>query len=179
MNSDVLLIHMKKLTENINELGRKINERDKLRSDSWYEDNLDHDYGYESNYCHPYDTHQFPHPRNKEFLTISSEAMSKYQTQPKPRVSDSGNPIRYPTQVIIAVKKQDKQSHFDFSEILGAPHPMPNNYTRRLPQFSGNNDISIEIHLDILWDYMEIIGADNEYVYMRALEESLRGDVQL
>ena len=56
---------------------------------------------------------------------------------------------------------------------------MPNDYTRRLPQFSGNNDISIEIHLDILWDYMEIRGEDNEDVYMRALGESLQGNLQL
>ena len=56
---------------------------------------------------------------------------------------------------------------------------MPNDYTRRLPQFNGNKDISIEIHLDILWDYMEIRGADNEDVYMQALGESLRGDAQL
>ena len=129
---------------------RQINERDRWRSDPWYEDNLDHDYGYESNYRDPYDTHQFPYPRYKEFLTISSEPMSKYQTQPKPRVTDSSNPTRCPTQVTRVVKKQDKQSHFDFSEILGAPHPMPNNYTRRLPHFNGNKDISIESHLDIL-----------------------------
>ena len=39
--------------------------------------------------------------------------------------------------------------------------------------FNGNKDISIEIHLDILCDYMEIRGAENEDVYMRALGESL------
>ena len=150
MNSDVLLRCVKELTENINEVKRQINKRDKWRSDSWYEDDLDHDYGYESNYHNPYDTHQFPYPRYKEFLTISSELMSKYQTQPNPRVTDSGNPIRYPTQVTKAVKKQDKQSPFDFSEILRAPHAMPNDYTRRLPQFNGNKDISIESHLDML-----------------------------
>ena len=70
-------------------------------------------------------------------------------------------------------------SPFDFSEIPRAPHPMPNDYTRRLPQFSGNNEISIESHLDILWDYMEIRGVNNEDVFMRALGESLQGDVQL
>ena len=75
--------------------------------------------------------------------------------------------------------KKDKQSPFDFSEIPGALHPMPNNYTRRFPQFNGNKDISIKSHLDILWDYMEIRGVDNEDVYMRALGESLQGDVQL
>ena len=99
--------------------------------------------------------------------------MSKYQTQPKPRVTDLGNPIRYPNQITIAVEKQGKQCPFDFSEIPRAPHPMPNDYTRRLPQFNGNKDISIESHLDILWDYMEIRGADNEDVYMRALGESV------
>ena len=50
---------------------------------------------------------------------------------------------------------------------------MPNDYTRRLPQFNGNKDVYIESHLDILWDYMEIRGADNEDVYMWALGESL------
>ena len=56
---------------------------------------------------------------------------------------------------------------------------MPNDYTRRMPRFNGNKDISIESHLDILWDYMESRGANNEDVYMRALGESLQGDVQL
>ena len=67
------------------------------------------------------------------------------------------------------MKKQDRQS----------PHPMPKNYTRRMPRFNGSKDISIESHLDILWDYMESRGANNEDVYMRALGESLQGDVQL
>ena len=56
---------------------------------------------------------------------------------------------------------------------------MPNDYIRRMPWFNGNKDISIESHLDILWDYMESRGANNEDVYMRALGESLQGDVQL
>ena len=89
MNSDVILRRTKELIENINEVRRQINERDKWRSDSWYEDNLDHDYGYESNYHSPYDTHQFSDPLNKEFLTILIETMSKYQTHPKPEVNDS------------------------------------------------------------------------------------------
>ena len=166
---------MMERTENINKAGRQINERDKWRSDSWHEDDLDHDYGYESNYRDPYGTHQFTYPCYKKYLTISSEPMSKYQTQPKPRVADPGNPIRYPTQIIRAVKKQDKQSPFDFFEIPGAPHPLPNDDTRRLPQFNKNKNISVEGHLDILWDYMEIRGADNADVYMRALGESITG----
>ena len=52
---------------------------------------------------------------------------------------------------------------------------MPNDYTKRLPQFNGNKDIAIESHLDILYDYMEIRGADNEDVYMRALENPCEG----
>ena len=157
---------MKKLTENINEARRKINERDKWRSNYWYEDDIDHDYGYEYNYHDPYDTHQFPYPFYKECLTISSELMSKYQTQPKPRVTDTGNIIRYPTQITKVVRKKDKQSPYDFSKISGAPHPMPNSYIRRLPPFNGNKDISIESDLDTLWNYMEIIGVNNEDVYM-------------
>ena len=65
MNSDVIIQRMRELTESINEVTRRMNERDRWMSDSWYEIDLDHDYGYESNYCNPYDTHQFPHPRNK------------------------------------------------------------------------------------------------------------------
>ena len=80
MNSDVLLRRMKELTEDIKEARRQINERDRWRSDSWYEDDADHDYGYESNYRNPYDTHQFPHPSNKGCPTLPSESMSKYQT---------------------------------------------------------------------------------------------------
>ena len=52
---------------------------------------------------------------------------------------------------------------------------MPNDYTRRMPRFNGNKDMSIESHLDILWDYMESRGADNEDIYMRAFGESLQG----
>ena len=150
MNSDVLLRRMKGLTENITKVRRKINERDRWRSDSWDEDNLDHVYGYEFNYRNPYDTHQFPYPCYKECLTISSELMSKYQTQPKSRVADLGNPIRYPTQITRAVRKKDKNSPFEFSEIPGQPHLMPSGYTRRLPHFNANKDIYIETHLDTL-----------------------------
>ena len=53
-------------------------ERDRWRSNYWYEDEFEHDY----------DTHQFPHPRNKYFSTIPSEPVSKHQTHPKPRVND-------------------------------------------------------------------------------------------
>ena len=72
---------MKESNESINELERKIDKRDKWTSYSGYEDDLDQDYGYESSYHKPYDTHQFPYPHYKECLTISSKPMSKYQTQ--------------------------------------------------------------------------------------------------
>ena len=107
MNSNIFIRRMKELNESINELERKIDERDKWRSDSWYEDDLDHDYGYKFSYHNPYDTHQFPYPHYKGFLTISSELMSKYQTQPKPRVTDPTNPKRYPTQITRTVRKKE------------------------------------------------------------------------
>ena len=103
--------------------------------------------------------------------------MSKYQTQPKPRVTDPGNPIRYPTQITRAVRKKAKPSPFDFSEILGAPHPMPKGYSEGLPRFYVNAIESIEKHLDAVWYYMEAYGAEDEDVYMRALCESLGGNV--
>ena len=162
---------MKELTKNMIETTRQINERDRWRSDYEYEDDLKHDYGYESSYHNLYDTHQFPHPCNKDFPTIPSGLVSQHQvkdpcnflhqcntsfvvTTPdklvsrhEPRSQSQSKPYSLVTR---AVKKQDKQSPFDFSEIPGAPHPMPNDYTRRLPQFNGNKDISIECHLDIL-----------------------------
>jgi len=171
MNSDVFLRHMKELTKNMIETTRQINERDRWRSDYGYEDDLEHDYGYESSYHNLYDTHQFPHPCNKDFPTIPSGLVSKHQvndpcnplhrcntssvvttpnklvSQHEPRSQSQSKPY---SQVIRVVKKQDKQSPFDFFEISGTPHPMPNDYTRRFPQFNGNKDISIESHLDIL-----------------------------
>ena len=143
MNSDVFLRHMKELTKNMIETTRQINERDRWRSDYRYEDDLEHDYGYEYSYHNLYDTHQLPHPCNKDF---PSGPISQHE----PINQSHSKPY---SQVTRVVKKQDKRSPFDFSKIPEAPHPMPNNYTRRLPQFSGNNDISIERHLDILWDY--------------------------
>ena len=71
-------------------------------------------YLYEDDFEHDYDTHQFPHPRNKDFPTIPSGPLSKHKV----------NPIRYPTQINRAVRKQAKPSPFDFSEIPVAPHPM-------------------------------------------------------
>ena len=53
---------------------------------------------------------------------------------------------------------------------------MHKGYIKNLPCFRGNNAKSIEDHLQILWDHMEVRGADDEDVYMRALGESLDGD---
>ena len=155
MNSDLFLKHMKELTKNM--IG--INKRDIWRSYYGYEVDIEHDYGYDSSYHNIYDTHQLPHPCNKYFPNIPSGPVSRHE----PRSQSQSN---HYSQVTRAVKKQDRQSPFEFSEISGAPHPMPNNYTRGIPRFNGNKDISIEIHLDILWDYMESRGSNDEYVYM-------------
>ena len=144
MNSDVFLRHMKELTKNMIKNTRQINKRDRRILDYGYEDDLEHDYGYESSYHNPYDAHQLPHPCNKDFPTIPSGPVSRHE----PRSLSQSKPY---IQVTRAVKKQDKRSSFDFSEIPGAPHPMPNDYTRRLPQFSGNNDIS-----KVIWTFSGI-----------------------
>ena len=70
--------------------------------------------------------------------------MNKYQ------VNDHCNPIRYPTQTTRDVRKKAKPSTFDFSEILGAPHPMPKGYSEGLPRFYANAIESIEKHLDVV-----------------------------
>ena len=103
--------------------------------------------------------------------------MSKYQTQPKPGVNDSRGSVRHPSKLIRVIKKKVKPSPFNFSEIPGAPHPMPNDYIKRLPRFSGNNPI--EGYLDIFWLYMESWCAKDEDVYMHALGASLDGDAKL
>ena len=118
MNSYIFIRRMKELNKNINKLERKL--------DYGYEDDLEHDYGYESSYHNLYDTHQLPHLGNKDFPTISSGPVSRHE----PRSQSQSNPY---SQVTRVVKKQDKRSPFDFSEIPGAPHPMPNDYIRRLP----------------------------------------------
>ena len=78
---------MKELNESINEAKRRINGRDRWRSNYEYKDDLEHDYGYESSYHNLYDTHQFPHPCNKYFPTIPSGLVSQHQ------VSDPCNPL--------------------------------------------------------------------------------------
>ena len=131
-----------------------------------YEEDLEHDYGYESSYHNLYDTHQFPHPRNIDFPTIPSGPLSKHKV----------NPIRYPTQINRAVRKRAKPSPFDFSEIPGAPHPMPKGYSEGLPRLYANAIESIEKILDVVSYYMEAYRAEDEDVYMQALGESLEGN---
>ena len=46
---------------------------------------------------------------------------------------------------------------------------MPKDYIKMLPRFYGNNATSIEDHLQMLWDHMEVRDPDYEDVYMRAL----------
>ena len=56
---------------------------------------------------------------------------------------------------------------------------MPNDYTKELPCFSGNNSISIEGYLDVFWWYMESQGAEDEDVFMHSLGAALDGDAKL
>ena len=75
----------------------------------------------------------------------------------------------------IKLKKQ-LLSHFDFSQVYEAPHPMPKRYSEGLPRFFATSVESIESHLDACWCYMESMGAEHEDVYMRGLCESLGGN---
>ena len=54
---------------------------------------------------------------------------------------------------------------------------MPNRYIEGSPRFNANAIKSIESHLDAFWCYMESLGAEDEDVYLQALDESLGGNV--
>ena len=56
---------------------------------------------------------------------------------------------------------------------------MPKDYIKKLPRFYGNIATSIEDHLQILWDRMEVRGTDDKDFYMWSLGESLDGDARL
>ena len=101
MNSDVFLKHLKEVIQNMIETNRQINERNRWRSEYGYEDDLEHDYGYESSYHNLYDTHQLPHPCNRNFPTIPSGPVSQHE----PRSQSQSNPY---SQVTRVVKKQDR-----------------------------------------------------------------------
>ena len=88
MNSDVFLRHMKELTKKTIETTRQINERDRWRSEYGYEDDLEHDYGYESSYPNIYETHRLRHPCNKDFPTIPSRPVSRHE----PRIQSKSKP---------------------------------------------------------------------------------------
>ena len=96
MNSDVFLKHLKEVTKNMIETNRQINERNRWRSDYGYEDDLEHDYGYESSYHNLYDTHQLPHPCNKNFPTIPSGPVSRHE----PRSHSQSKPSSQVTRVV-------------------------------------------------------------------------------
>ena len=105
MNSNVFLKHLKEVTKNMTETNRQINERNRWRSDYKYEDDLEHDYGYESSYHNLYDTHQLPHPCNKNFPTISSGPVNRHE----PRSHSQSKPY---SQVTRVVKKKRKMVSF-------------------------------------------------------------------
>src|SRR5712692_3902230 len=86
MNSNVFLRHMKEVNKHMIENTRQICERNRWRSDYGYDDDLEHDYGYESSYHNLYDTHQLPHPCNKDFPTIPSGPVSQHEPRSQSRL---------------------------------------------------------------------------------------------
>ena len=75
-------------------------------------------------------------------------------------------------------RSRARPSPFDFSLIQGAPHDMPEKYFDKLPKFSGSSAKSIEEHIESVWNYMDVYGAEAEDVYMVALKTSLEGDAR-
>ena len=80
MNSDVFLRSIEELNKIITKLKKQKEERNRWRSNSWYKDDFEHDYGYEPTYHDPYHSHQFPHPYNEVFPINYIEPISKHQT---------------------------------------------------------------------------------------------------
>ena len=72
MNSDVFLKRLKEVTKNMIETNWQISERNIWRSDYGYEDDLEHDYGYESSYHNlPYSIFQIQYIFQPDLLHIS------------------------------------------------------------------------------------------------------------
>ena len=55
---------------------------------------------------------------------------------------------------------------------------MPEKYFEKVPKFDGVSTISIEDHIDKVWDHMEAYGAVDEDVFMRGLLFSLEEDAR-
>ena len=52
------------------------------------------------------------------------------------------------------------------------------NILKKFPKFDGVSYISIEDHINKVWDHMEAYGASDEDVFMRGLPHYLEGDVR-
>ena len=137
MNSDVFLWSIEELNKTITKIKEQNEERNRWKSNSWYENDFEHDYGYEPNYHNPYHSQQFPHPCNKISPINYIESISKHQTRPRPCnqsnwLNDSCNPVRHSNQIPSREDKvigtQAKPSPSDFFEMHEAPHPMPKDY---------------------------------------------------
>ena len=74
--------------------------------------------------------------------------------------------------------RKAKPSPLDFSLIPGPPHDMPAKYFEKVPRFDGVSAISIEDHINKVWEHMEAYGAFDEDVFMRGFLHSLEGDVR-
>ena len=55
---------------------------------------------------------------------------------------------------------------------------MPKKYFDKLPRFNGSSAIPIEEDIELVWNYMDAYGAEDEDVYMVALRASLEGDAR-
>ena len=53
---------------------------------------------------------------------------------------------------------------------------MPDKYFDKLLKFNGSSAISIEEHIESVWNYMDAYRAEAEDVYMVSLKASLEGD---
>jgi hypothetical protein len=65
---------------------------------------------------------------------------------------------------------------------LVLPHPMnallAGDYLKYMPKFTGEEDITVEEHLDAFYSYADNMKIENEDVWMRVFVQSLDGEVR-
>jgi hypothetical protein len=57
-------------------------------------------------------------------------------------------------------------------------HDLPDNYMKILPKFTGEGDLTTTEHMEFFDQFVDILGIEYEYVYMRLFVQTFEGQVQ-
>ena len=114
----------------------------------------------------------FPFPLGSSFL-VSLILTPSPPNSPTPHVPMVGsNPPRNRMDAIVVARYAPL--------ILPQPmNPLPaGDYLKYMPKFTGEEDISVEEHLDAFYSYEYNLNIENEDVWMRVFVQSLDGEVR-